>query len=66
MWNESYHRADPGILRLGLGLPRIAPQHLGYTDQRQDCAINRPMIVADHEPAAEGQVEALEDPDSAH
>jgi hypothetical protein len=24
------------------------------------------MKVADHEPAAEGQVEALEDPDSAH
>src|ERR1700685_4387018 len=47
-------------------LSSIAPDDLGDADQRQDRAVNRPMIIADHEADAEGQVEALENPDSPH
>jgi len=49
-----------------LDLPGITPEHLGDADQREDRAVNRPMIVADHEANAESQVEALEYPDGAH
>src|ERR1700691_2690747 len=47
-------------------LSSIAPDNLGDADQRQDRAVNRPMIIADHEADAEGQVEALKSPDCPH
>jgi hypothetical protein len=47
-------------------LPGIAPDDLRDADQREDRAVNRPMKVADHEPNAECQIEALENPDRSH
>jgi len=63
------HMAERAAVRLALALncsrslPGIAPEDLGDADQRQDRAVNRPMKIADHEADAEGQIEALEDPD---
>lgn len=44
-------------------LTRITPDDFGDADQRQDRAVDRPVIVTDHEADAEGQVHALEHPD---
>jgi hypothetical protein len=49
-----------------LALPGVAPDHLAHADQRQDCAIDSPVIVADHEANAESEVQALKDPDASH
>jgi hypothetical protein len=50
----------------GFVLTSIAPDDLGESDERENRAINRPVIVADHEADTKGEIEALEDPDDPH
>jgi hypothetical protein len=47
-------------------LSGIAPDDFGDAHQRQDGAVNRPMIIADHESDTKRQVKALKDPHHSH
>src|SRR4051812_31580152 len=44
-------------------LTDVRPHHLSDADERENRTVYRPMVVAYHEANAEGEVEALKDPD---
>jgi hypothetical protein len=52
--------------RSAFDLPRIAPDHLCDAEQRKDPSIEDPMLVPDHEPDPERQVESLQNPNRTH
>jgi hypothetical protein len=47
-------------------LPCVAPDYLRDAENCQDRAINRPMIITDHESPAKCKVESLQNPDESH
>jgi hypothetical protein len=47
-------------------LPRIAPDNLSDAEQRKDRSIDDPVLVADHEPDPERQIESLQNPNRSH